>query len=236
MSNDSYHQFCPVAKACEVLEPRWTMLLLCEMWSGSTRFNEIQRGVPGISPTLMTKRLREMEENGLVERVELPGRGEIHYRTTPMANELEPVVHALGAWAHRHVDSDVSLEHLDARLLMWNLRRKIDTDALPKTRRSVIQFMFPELPREDQSYWLVARPGEIADLCLVDPGHDVDLFIQADLRALTSAFMGHSSFRAEIAKNAITLVGDAHLAGTMERWLRRSSYACETAAPTRRSA
>jgi DNA-binding HxlR family transcriptional regulator/SAM-dependent methyltransferase len=175
MTSDGYNQFCPVAKACEVLEPRWTLLLLCEMWSGSTRFNDIRRGVPGMSPTLMSKRLREMEARELIIRTENPATGEIRYTTTPKADELEPIVHALGAWAHRNVEADVTLEHLDARLLMWNMRRKIDARALPRARRSVIEFIYPELPRDERRYWLIAKPGMPVDLCSTEPGHDVGL-------------------------------------------------------------
>ncbi|MCQ2004952.1 winged helix-turn-helix transcriptional regulator [Rhizobium sp. NRK18] len=225
MSKDGYNQFCPVAKACELLEPRWTLLLLCEMWSGSTRFNEIRRGVPGMSPTLMSKRLKEMEENGLIVRHCNERTGDINYLTTPLCDELQPIVHALGEWAHRNIDAEVTLEHLDARLLMWNMRRKVDVTALPPGRRSVIKFTFQELPREEQDYWLISRPGGVPDLCVIDPGHDVDLFILADLKALTSAWMGHASLAAEIARERIVLVGDQEIAAAIGRWMVRSSYA-----------
>ena len=224
MANDGYSQFCPVAKACEVLEPRWTLLLLCEMWSGSVRFNEIRRGVPGMSPTLMSKRLRQMEELGLVIRTESRA-GEIHYRTTKVANELEPIVQALGKWAHRNIDAEVTLEKLDARLLMWNMRRKIDPTSLPLTRRSVIEFIYPELPREERNYWLIARPGTTVDLCSTDPGHDVDLFITAELKAMTSAWIGFSSLKSEIAQGRISLIGDAGIAASIDDWMVRSSFA-----------
>lgn len=225
MSKDGYQQFCPVAKACEVLEPRWTLLLLCEMWAGSLRFNEIHRGVPGMSPTLMSKRLREMEQRGLVRRLRNEDTGEIHYRTTEMADELQPIVHALGQWAHRYIDADVTLENLDARLLMWNMRRKVDIARLPSGRRSVIKFSFPELPRDEQDYWLMSRPGLPVDLCLIDPGHDVDLFVIADLKAMTSAWMGHSSLGAEVSKGRISLVGDQRLAASIGDWMVRSDFA-----------
>lgn len=225
MSNDCYNQFCPVAKACEVLEPRWTLLILCEMWSGSSRFNEIRRGVPGISPTLMVKRLREMEEHGLITRTENKATGDINYRTTKIADELEPIIHALGAWAHRNIDADVTLEHLDARLLMWNMRRKIDASALPLSKRSVIKFTYPELPKDEQSYWLISKPGTPVDLCLTDPGHDVDLFVTADLKAITSAWIGLSTLTSQIKQDKISLIGDAMLAGSIDKWMVRSSYA-----------
>ncbi|QPB18855.1 MULTISPECIES: winged helix-turn-helix transcriptional regulator [Rhizobium] len=225
MANDGYNQFCPVAKACEVLEPRWTLLLLCEMWSGSTRFNEIRRGVPGMSPTLMSKRLRQMEESGLITRSENKSKSGINYRTTKIADELEPIVKALGKWAHRNIDADVTLENLDARLLMWNMRRKIDPVALPPARRSVIEFIYPELPRDEQKYWLISRPGTPVDLCLTDPGHDVDLFVTADLKAMTSAWIGLSSLQTEISRDKISLVGDTVIAATIGSWMVRSSYA-----------
>ena len=225
MSTDGYNQFCPVAKACELIEPRWTLLLLSEMWSGSTRFNEIRRGVPGMSPTLMSKRLRQMEQNGLVTRSENKATGDINYKTTRIADELEPIVKALGKWAHCNIDADVTLENLDARLLMWNMRRKIDPAALPPSRRSVIEFTYPELPKEEQNYWLIARPGTPVDLCSTDPGHDVDLFVTAELKAMTSAWIGFSNLQTEISQGRITLIGDGTMAATIDRWMVRSSFA-----------
>lgn len=225
MSNDCYHSFCPVAKAGELLQPRWTMLILNEFWQGSTRFNELRRGLPGISPTLLSKRLKEMQHNGLIQRIEPEGLGEDGYVTTAMANELKPIVHALGQWAHRSVDAEVSLEHLDPKLLMWNMRRNIDVLALPKGRTTVIQFTYPELAKDQQDYWLVAREGQGVDLCLIDPGHSVDLFIRADLKAMTSAWMGWSSLHREIESGKIVLIGNGRLINTLEKWMVRCGYA-----------
>jgi hypothetical protein len=166
-------------------------------------------------------------DGGAWPRGALPGEvaGEVHYRPTAIANELEPILFALGKWAHRNVNADVTLEHLDARVLMWNLRRKVNSVALPQGRRSVVQFIFPELPHDEQSYWLVARPGTPVDLCLVDPAHDVDLFITADLKAMTSAWLGLSSLDLEIARGRIELIGDRHIASAIGNWMVRSSYA-----------
>jgi DNA-binding HxlR family transcriptional regulator len=225
MSNDCYNSFCPVAKACEVLAPRWTLLILCELWHGSTRFNEIRRGVPGISPTLLSKRLKEMEKNGLIQRIQDRGSGEVGYTTTPMVDELQPTVHALGKWAHRSIDTEITLENLDARLLMWNVRRRINAEALPKGKTTVIQFTYPELSEDFRHYWLVAKPGHPVDLCLLDPGHDVDLFIRADLKAMTSAWMGWSSLHREIDAQKIILIGNSRLVATLEKWMARSGYA-----------
>ncbi|WP_281684629.1 winged helix-turn-helix transcriptional regulator [Thalassobaculum salexigens] len=223
MSDPRYPRFCPVAMAASLLEPRWTMLVLCEMWSGSTHFNEIQRGVPGMSPGLLSKRLKEMEANGLVVRRGAPG-SRADYLTTPLADELEPLIRGLGEWAHRNVDSAVSLQDLDARLLMWKIRGKIDLLQLPK-RKSVIQFILGDEAGATANYWLVAKPGLETDLCFADPKLDVDLYVVCELRALTSAWMGHSTFRQEIASGRISVSGHDLLARTLTRWLIRSSFA-----------
>ena len=225
MSNDSYNQFCPVSKACEIIEPRWTLLILCEMWQGSTRFNEIRRGVPGMSPTLMSKRLKELELRGIINRSEDQLTNEIHYTMTQMGIELQPIIQALGKWAHRNIDADVTLEKLDARLLMWNMRRKINTVTFPKHRRTVIQFTYAELPADEQHYWIIAKPDTAVDLCSVDPGFDVDLYINADLKAMTSAWMGLSTLRAQIAAEKIVMIGNRTLADTIDHWMVRSSMA-----------
>lgn len=224
MSNRSYNQFCPVAKACELSEPRWTMLILCEMWSGSTRFNEIRRGVPGMSPTLLSQRLKEMEHRGLLRRTKNSTKRSFDYHVTPIGQELEPIVHALGQWAHRNIDADVTLEKLDARLLMWNIRRKVDVSVLP-TKKTVIQFIYPELPLNEQNFWLITKPGVDTDLCMMNPGFDVDLFVTADLKSMTSAWIGLSDLNLEIAGDKISLIGDTALSSSINKWLLRSSFA-----------
>ncbi|WP_209428396.1 helix-turn-helix domain-containing protein [Pararhodobacter sp. SW119] len=224
MSDSNYPRFCPVAMAASLLEPRWTMLLLCEMWSGSTRFNEIQRGVPGMSPGLLSKRLKEMEANGLVARRGAGPGAHAEYLTTPLADELEPLIRGLGEWAHRNIDCEVSLQDLDARLLMWKIRGEIDLLQLPR-KKCVIQFILNDPPNETANYWLVAKPGEETDLCYTDPRFDVDLYVVSDLRSLTSAWMGHSSFQSEIEAGRIALTGNDLMVRTLTKWLVRSSFA-----------
>lgn len=224
MSESNYPRFCPVVMAASLLEPRWTMLVLTEMWAGSTRFNEIQRGLPGMSPGLLSKRLKELEANGLVRRKTDGAAGHTTYLTTPVADEAEPLIRALGEWAHRNIDSEVSLQDLDAQLLMWNIRRKVDRLELPR-RKCVIQFVLEDPPNEQANYWLLSKPGEETDLCFTDPKHEVDLFIICELRALTAAWMGHSTFEAEIEAGRICLTGDDLMARTLTKWLVRSSYA-----------
>ena len=219
--NESYHQFCPVAMASEVLSSRWTFLVIFEMLHGSRRFNEIRRGVPRMSPTLLSKRLKELEQAGLIERIE---NGVTEYRLTDSGRALEPVIEALGHWATRWIDSECTLANLDAQLLMWNMRRKIDPDPLPR-RRVVMEFIYPELPRDQRRYWLIVSPSEGADLCSVDPGFEVDLYISADLKAMTSAWMGWSVMQDEIDAGRITLTGNRAMIDTLSRWMNRSRFA-----------
>lgn len=217
-------KICPVAMAARLLEPRWTMLVLCEMWAGSTRFNAIQRGVPGMSPELLSKRLKEMEFNGLVTRRKNDSTGHAEYLTTSLADDVETLIRGLGAWAHSNIDCTVSLQDLDARLLMSKIRGKINLLELPK-RKCVIQFILNDPPNDTKNYWLVATPGEEIDLCFTDPRFDVDLFVVCELRALTSAWMGHSTFKQEIRREKITLMDHDKMASTLTSWLVRSSFA-----------
>lgn len=224
MSDSGYPRFCPVAMAASLLEPRWTMLVLCEMWAGSNRFSDIQRGVPGMSPGLLSKRLKEMEANGLVIR-----RGQVQswhteYCTTLLADELQPLIRALGEWAHRNIDCEVSLQYIDARMLMWSIRGKIDLLQLPR-RKCVIQFILKDPPKEHLNYWILAKAGEETDLCYTDPRFEVDLYVVCELPALASAWMGHSNFEKEIESGRIALTGHDVLARTLTKWLKRSSFA-----------
>lgn len=221
MAQDGYAQFCPVAMASEILASRWTLVLLAEMQSGSTRFNEIRRGVPRMSPALLSKRLRELEAAGVIRRME----GTVpEYRLTEAGQELKPIIASIGHWAMRWVDSECTLANLDAQLLMWNMRRKIDPRPLP-ARRVVVEFIYPELPRDKRHYWLIVSPSTGTDLCSVDPGYDVDLYVTADLKAMTSAWMGMSKMGDEIESGKIVLTGDTELVRTLSVWMKLSSFA-----------
>src|SRR5262245_20124960 len=170
MSDTTYHQFCPVAMAAEILCTRWTMLVLRELICGSTRFNDLRRGLPRMSPALLSQRLKELEAAGVIAREKDA------YRLTKSGRELEPLVMALGNWGHRFVEQEVSLANLDVSLLMWDMRRNLNADPLPD-KRSVIQFQYPELPANRRSWWLLVDPKSGVDLCSADPGFDVDLYV-----------------------------------------------------------
>ena len=224
MAGKSYGLFCPISKACEILEPRWTMQILAEMGGGATRFNDIRRGIPRISPSLLSKRLKEMERNGLVDRIVNPANDTVDYVRTDRALELYPIMVALGEWAQRNIEPDIALCDKDARTLMWYVRRKIDTDALPQ-RRIVIRFHFTDAPQGENSFWLIAKPGAAVELCLSDPGFDVDLYVDTEIPILTGAMMGRCSLAGEIDRDRIRLVGAPLLSRTIGKWLILSRFA-----------
>ena len=225
MTRGAYDQFCPVAMAAEVLCSRWTMVLLRELIAGSTRFNELRRGVPRMSPALLSQRLKELEAAGVLARLPSPGDPSLFtYHLTDAGRDLQPVVEAFGVWGQRWVESDLSLKKLDVGLLMWDMRRNLDLSPLPP-HRSTIQFLYPELPAAKRSWWLIVDPRAPVDLCAVDPGFDVDLFVTADLRSMTAIWMGLDSVRAATASGRMVLTGDPRLAGAMQVWLGLSPFA-----------
>jgi DNA-binding HxlR family transcriptional regulator len=218
----SYGQFCPVAMASEIICSRWTVLVLREMLSGTTRFNDLRRGVPRMSPTLLSKRLRELTEAGVIAATRGAG-GAVEYRLTPAGEDMRGVIMSIGLWGQRWVESTLSLKNLDPSLLMWDMRRNLTPLPLPD-RRCTINFRYPEL-RSQQSWWLVVDGA--VDLCGVDPGFEVDLYVRSSLRSMTAVWMGLSTLKTEIDAGHIELSGDKAIARSMQDWLGLSPFAKE---------
>ena len=219
-----YGQFCPVAKASEVLAERWTPLVVRELLCGSHRFNDLQRGVPLMSRSLLAKRMRELEHAGIVEGRGRPGRRGPEYHLTPAGEELRPIIMGLGTWGQRWARSELSRDDLDPRLLMWDMQRSIESDALPD-HRVVVRFRFTDvrgnLPRVT---WLILEREDV-DVCYRDPGFDVDLVVAGRLRALIEVWLGDISFSDALGAGSLGVEGPRGLAGAFPRWLRRSAFA-----------
>lgn len=225
MSQTGYRQFCPVAMAAEVLCTRWTMVLLRELIAGSTRFNELRRGVPRMSPSLLSRRLRELEEAGILSRSPVPDQPEVlEYRLTEAGQDLRPVIEAFGFWGQKWVESQPSLNNIDPSLLMWDMRRGLNPAPLPD-RRVVVQFHYPELPASKSDWWLVVEPDGAVDLCQSHPGFDIDLYVTTDLRTMTAIWMGLATVSG--AADRIDLDGDRTIARSMQTWLGLSPFAGE---------
>ena len=231
MTQPGYKQFCPIAMAAELLCTRWTMVLLRELIAGSTRFNDLRRGIPKMSPTLLSQRLKELEAAGVIDRRELRSeKGVFEYHMTESGKDLRPVVEAMGFWGQKWVEARLTLKNLDPSLLMWDMRRNLNPSPLPD-RRTVIQFLYHELPASKRSWWLVIEPQGEVDLCWSDPGFNVDLYVSTDLQTMTSIWMGLTTV--EKARDKVALTGSRDIASTMQIWLGLSPFAVE---PKRASA
>lgn len=226
MAQGSYRQFCPVAMAAEVLSTRWTIVLLRELVAGSTRFNDLRRGVPRMSPALLSQRLRDLQAAGVVARV-TAGSGAAEYHLTEAGRELAPIVEAFGVWGQRRVKAEVSLQNLDAQLLMWDMHRSLNTTPMPR-RRSVVQFLYADLPPNQRNFWLIVDPETGVDLCSTEPGFDVDLYVSVDLRTMTAIWLGHETVRRALDEERMMLTGDERLAANMQTWLGLSPFAAYT--------
>ena len=227
MDHGTFGQFCPVAMAAEVLCTRWTVVLLRELIAGSTRFNDLRRGVPRMSPALLSRRLKELEAAGIVVREASPSEvGVFEYRLTSSGRELGPIVEGFGMWGQRRINAALSLQHLDVQLLMWDMRRNMNTTPMPR-RRNVIQFVYAQLPATQRHWWLLVDPKDGVDLCSVDPGFDVDLYVSVDLRTMTAIWMGLDTVRAAVGSGRMVLTGDRQIASSMQAWLGLSPFAKE---------
>lgn len=215
-----YHQFCPVAKAMEVLDERWMLLVIRELVSGSQHFNELRRGLPRISPTLLSKRLHQLVRAGILER-HADG-NDVRYVLTPAGKELQPVVEALGTWGVRWI-GQLGDEDLDPKLLLWDMHRNIDHSAVPHGR-SVVRFRFPDAPARARDWWMVITAEE-ADVCDVDPGHPVAVTVTATLRPMIEVWRGDLEWSDALGSGAIEVSGPEALRRSLPRWFTLSAFA-----------
>jgi len=216
----SYHQFCPVSKAMELLDERWTMLVVRELVSGSEHFNELRRGLPRMSPTLLSRRLHQLVRAGVVDR-QVEG-NDVRYVLTQAGHELRTVVEALGAWGIRWI-GELGDGDLDPKLLMWDMHRHIDKDAIPDGR-TVVQFRFPDAPSDARDWWLVITRGEV-DVCDVDPGHAVAVTVTASLRSMVNLWRGDLSWSNALRAGAVEVHGPEGLRRAVPGWFTLSGFA-----------
>jgi DNA-binding HxlR family transcriptional regulator len=220
-----YGQFCPVAKAMEILDERWTILVVRELLSGSTHFNEIRRGVPKMSPALLAKRLRSLERVGIVERT-VTGRG-TSYTLTASGLELRPVVEGLGAWGVRWI-GDLGEQDYDPHLLFWDVRRTLPVDAWPPGR-TVLAIELDDVASKVARWWVVVA-GREADVCDYDPGYDVAGRMSTSLRALTEVWRGDRSWPAVLRAGDVVLDAPVDVERQIPTWLGQSAIAQAVAA------
>ncbi len=219
----AYGQFCPMAKAAEILCERWTLVIVRELTAGSRHFNDLRRGVPLMSPTLLSRRLKQLEEAGVVIRIQ--AEDGITYELTPAGSELKPLVEIMARWGARYVRRRLSRDDLDAGLLMWDIRRQVDPTKFP-ARRVVVHFSFPDAAPGKSHWWLVSHLAA-TDLCLQDPGYEEDLLVEAPLYVMTAVWMRDVSFKEAERSLGLTVAGARDLRKLLPDWLGASVLAFE---------
>ena len=218
----SYGQYCPLALATELLCRRWTVLVVSRLIDGCTTFSAIHRGVPRISPSLLSTRLAELEHAGIARRRKLPRQRGYSYHLTEAGRELEPIVTQMAIWG-QHYARDMTGEDLDPAFLAWSMHLRLDGEAMPPGR-TVLEFEFRGAPRDCQRFWLVNDDGKI-DMCLKHPGFDTDLLVRADLKRFVETWRGFPNLDNEIRRGHIRLSGPPALKRGLREWLLLSSLA-----------
>ncbi len=217
-----YNQFCPIAKAAEVLGERWTILIVRELLLGTTRFNDFQRALSQISPSLLTKRLVQLQDFGLVLKKEIPAQRRTEYFLTAAGKELKPIVLGLGEWGSRWARGQMEDNDLDVELLMIDLKRRIDIDALPGGQQ-VFRFTFEGL-NVYPHWWIVLDGHGGRELCVDNPGKPADVTIITNLRTMTEIWAGDTSIREAKAAGTLRASGNPVLLRTISSWLRSGIF------------
>jgi DNA-binding HxlR family transcriptional regulator len=212
-----------VSKASEVIAERWTPLVLRELLLGSHRFGQLRRGIPLISPTMLSQRLRELETAGVLLKQRGRADGGWEYHLTPAGRCLQPIIEQLGVWGQQWVQHEIAREELDPHFLMWALHRQLTLPVPPGGRR-VIEFELRKVAARQRHWWIVVGADGV-DLCLKPPGYEVDLKVTSDVETLARVYLGRLDPQAALASGDIALSGGAALARAFPRWCPRSRFA-----------
>lgn len=217
-----YGQYCPIALATEILGERWTILVVAALMDGVMRFNEMQRALPRISPSVLSQRLRTLEDAGVLAKKSIRGAEGHAYSLTEAGQELSSVIMDLGVWGQRW-GRDLVSDDLDPYFLAWSMHLRMNSAAMPPGR-TVIEFEFWGAPKGIPRFWIVAKDG-VVDLCIKHPGHEVDLQVRAELRRFIETWRGFRPLEAEIAAGHVRLEGPPKLRGAFPKMLLLSSFA-----------
>lgn len=211
-----YGQFCPVAKAAELFCRKWTPLIVRDLAGGPLRFSEIQRGVPLMSPALLSRRLKELVQEGVVTKTRIPGKRDHAYALSESGRELVPAVITLGTWGQRWTRRELARDEVDLGLFIWAFQRSVHPEAFGD-RRTVVQLEISDQPASKRRWWFVNDSGRV-DLCLEDPGHDVDLYVTGTLRDLILLWRGDLKLRQAISDGRLDVHGTTRVRRAFSRW------------------
>jgi DNA-binding HxlR family transcriptional regulator len=230
----SYGQFCSMARALDLLGERWTLLIVRELLCGSRRFGEVLRGIPRISRTMLSARMRELADAGVIERQE--GEGGPEYRLTPAGLELAAVVRELGTWGQRWLPRQLHPAELDVRALVWDIHRRVRREALPE-KPLVVRIELTDLRGAAGVHYLLLRRSEVS-LCVTNPGFPEELCVRADRRTLIRWWRGDLTFRQALGAG-LALEGRREWVRAFPGWFERYLFAgvnpVSRATPTRRA-
>ncbi len=218
MQAAGYGQFCPVAKASEVLAERWTPLVLRELLAGSSRFNEIRRGVPLMSPSLLSDRLDKLERAGVLERLQAGGSRHSSYRLTEAGEQLRPLFAQLAAWGQRWTRGAITRADLDPAFMMWAMLRRVEQRGVRPTRRVVILFHLRDADVTRRYWWLVLDEASV-DLCLTDPGFEVVVSVHSDLETMMLLLLDELSLARARRSRKLQLEGPGRMTRQVPTWL-----------------
>ena len=202
-----YGQYCPIARAAEILTERWVPLVVRELCCGSTRFSQLQSGLPRMSSALLSARLKQLEYSGIIVRKPVETGRRSEYRLTEAGEALFPVLESMGIWAQQWRRDDlVADKNLDPDLLMWDIRRTVSQRDAPVSSRFVTQFQFAGVPVKQRRYWLLFEHGDV-DLCVKDPGFEPGLYVSSHIRDLVKVWLGHETLGDALRQEKIRLEG-----------------------------
>lgn len=211
----AYSTYCPIAKAAEILTERWTLLVLRDLLLGACRFNDFRRSIPLMTPAILSKRLKTLQEVGIIRRIRCYKGGGWVYRLTEAGSQLKPFVDATGEWGQRWARSKLPRGELHPSTLIWDIHRFLKTENLP-VRRTVLHVIFTDVDKM-KLWWLVIQSGEV-DVCLEDPGYEANLTISCSLLTLTQVFTGELPIARAQTSGKMKLAGDSQLIRSMPLW------------------
>lgn len=215
-----YGQFCPVAKTAEIFCPRWNALILRNITWGAHRFSDIQRGVPMMSPTLLSQRLRELEREGIVARdADGPGSG---YHLTDAGRDFAPLIEAMGVWGQRWSRRKLDDGEVDLDLLLWGLELSVDPAALGP--RGVVRIEFTDVPPNKRFWWYLCENGR-TQLCIDDPGGETDLYLAVTVETLIQVYRGDLPLQTAVAEERLEVIGERAARDALAAWLNLSPLA-----------
>jgi DNA-binding HxlR family transcriptional regulator len=216
-----YGQYCPVARAAEIVADRWTVLIVRELLADINHFNELERGLPHISRALLVERLKRLERTGVLERRVLSHGKQTEYRLTAAGHELQKLIDTLGEWGARWSFGEPRPDELDPGILLWWMRRRVALHSIPQ-RRTVIEFNFRSARK--QRFWMLLEPTEVS-VCLKHPGFDVDVVVSADIIALYRVFNGHATLAETLHRKQVRLEGSPADLRAFPQWFTWSPMA-----------